>query len=248
MYPSRMVCRSDRRRELPRAVQVLSQRTAQCGSKLRFIRSEIAGRGDCRLDRSALLPNQTGASSNHTLHGTRETLETVSGSPSPDCVRAANRQPVVEAQISTASTSTDLHIRSWSRRGGMGACYRSNGRRHFRANHYPPELATIMAPRLIELCFQTAGLWELGRTSRMGLPQHVREVSLLRTRTSPRAGYRVVAPQPGPSEVSMLKSWTQREIATCASPVPDRSASRRCGHCRLKSLQAVMSGEAFTVA
>src|SRR5579859_6352114 len=28
------------------------------------------------------------------------------------------------------------------------------------ANHLPSELSTIMAPRLIELCFQTAGLWE----------------------------------------------------------------------------------------
>ena len=32
-----------------------------------------------------------------------------------------------------------------------------------------------MAPRLIELCFQTAGLWEIGMQSRMGLPQHLIE-------------------------------------------------------------------------
>ena len=36
-----------------------------------------------------------------------------------------------------------------------------------------------MAPRLIELCFQTAGLWEMGVQSRMGLPQHVGRVALL---------------------------------------------------------------------
>ncbi|MBZ5707448.1 MAG: SDR family NAD(P)-dependent oxidoreductase, partial [Acidobacteriia bacterium] len=47
-------------------------------------------------------------------------------------------------------------------------------------NHHPPEQPTLMAPRLIELCFQTAGLWEMGVQGRMGLPQHIDRVSLLR--------------------------------------------------------------------
>jgi hypothetical protein len=37
-----------------------------------------------------------------------------------------------------------------------------------------------MAPRLIELCFQTAGLWEMAVQHRMGLPHHVDRVSLYR--------------------------------------------------------------------
>src|ERR1019366_8263651 len=45
------------------------------------------------------------------------------------------------------------------------------------ANHLPSELPTIMAPRLIELCFQTAGLWEMGVQGSMGLPQHIDCVS-----------------------------------------------------------------------
>jgi acyl transferase domain-containing protein/acyl carrier protein len=45
------------------------------------------------------------------------------------------------------------------------------------ANHVPSESPTLMAPRLIELCFQTAGLWEMGTQGRMGLPQHVDRVS-----------------------------------------------------------------------
>jgi hypothetical protein len=44
-------------------------------------------------------------------------------------------------------------------------------------NHLPSELPTLMAPRLIELCFQTAGLWEMGVQGRMGLPQHIDRVS-----------------------------------------------------------------------
>ncbi len=42
--------------------------------------------------------------------------------------------------------------------------------------HEPPGQPTEITPRLIELCFQTAGVWELGRFSRMGLPTHVDRV------------------------------------------------------------------------
>src|SRR5947199_4157399 len=48
-------------------------------------------------------------------------------------------------------------------------------------NHQPPELATLACPRLIELCFQTAGVWELGTQSRMGLPQQVTAAQFFRS-------------------------------------------------------------------
>ena len=48
------------------------------------------------------------------------------------------------------------------------------------ANHQPSELPTIVAPRLIELCFQAAGLWEMGVLGHMGLPHQVRELRVLR--------------------------------------------------------------------
>ena len=44
-------------------------------------------------------------------------------------------------------------------------------------NHQPSGLPTEMAPRLIELCFQTAGLWEMGAKNRLGLPTHVGHVN-----------------------------------------------------------------------
>ncbi|MGH2982980.1 MAG: polyketide synthase dehydratase domain-containing protein, partial [Solirubrobacterales bacterium] len=34
-----------------------------------------------------------------------------------------------------------------------------------------------MAPRLIELCFQTAGVYELGSAGRMALPTHVDRIT-----------------------------------------------------------------------
>jgi hypothetical protein len=48
------------------------------------------------------------------------------------------------------------------------------------AHHQPPDMATVMAPRLIELCFQTAGLFEMARKGRMALPQHIDRVTTLR--------------------------------------------------------------------
>jgi hypothetical protein len=44
----------------------------------------------------------------------------------------------------------------------------------------PADVATIIGPRLIELCFQTAGLWEIAAEGRMGLPWQVAELSWLR--------------------------------------------------------------------
>jgi hypothetical protein len=47
-------------------------------------------------------------------------------------------------------------------------------------HHHPPGRPLSMAPRLIELCFQTAALWAVAAQGRIGLPQHVHTVSLLR--------------------------------------------------------------------
>jgi hypothetical protein len=41
--------------------------------------------------------------------------------------------------------------------------------------HSAPE---TVSPRLIELFFQTAGIWEIGRVGRLGLPQHVDRIVL----------------------------------------------------------------------
>jgi hypothetical protein len=65
-------------------------------------------------------------------------------------------------------------------------------------NHCPSELPTIVAPRLIELCFQTAGVWEMGAQGRMGLPQHIDSVSLFKPmpESTDTVLYAVVTPNP----------------------------------------------------
>ena len=65
------------------------------------------------------------------------------------------------------------------------------------SNHVPPEKPTLMAPRLIELCFQTSGLWEMSALGRLGLPQYIDRVSLLRSPDLAEGDlYAVVTPKP----------------------------------------------------
>ena len=67
---------------------------------------------------------------------------------------------------------------------------RRSSRRDLPPDHEPPEQPTEIAPRLIELCFQTAGVWELGTAGRMALPTHVDRVIALRRRGRARRAAR----------------------------------------------------------
>jgi hypothetical protein len=62
-------------------------------------------------------------------------------------------------------------------------------------NHHPADLQTSLAPRLIELCFQTAGLWEIGAQHRIGLPRSIAYLSFDRAPDRPEGPlYAVVMP------------------------------------------------------
>ncbi len=45
-------------------------------------------------------------------------------------------------------------------------------------NHHPASRPLLFAPRLIELCFQTAGIWELAHSGCMALPSRVEHVAV----------------------------------------------------------------------
>jgi NAD(P)-dependent dehydrogenase (short-subunit alcohol dehydrogenase family) len=66
------------------------------------------------------------------------------------------------------------------------------------ADHHPSDQPLIAAPRGIELCFQTAGIWEIGVQGRMGLPQNVRAVRLYAVPDGVIDGrmYAVITPSP----------------------------------------------------
>jgi hypothetical protein len=110
-------------------------------------------------------------------------------------------------------------------------------------NHQPSDLQTIVAPRLIELCFQTAGVWEMGMQGRMGLPLHIDQVSVLSARESFESPlYAVVSPNArGSFEAEVvdangncyLRLTSYRTIA-----VPNAIDSER-----IKALQVAMSPE-----
>ncbi|HSN84171.1 MAG TPA: SDR family NAD(P)-dependent oxidoreductase [Polyangiales bacterium] len=62
----------------------------------------------------------------------------------------------------------------------------------------PPGLAFVTEPRLVELCFQTAGVWQIGTSGKMGLPQHVDEVLFVRPADGANGRlHAVVAPRDG---------------------------------------------------
>ncbi len=61
----------------------------------------------------------------------------------------------------------------------------------------PANPPTLIKPRLIELCFQTAGLWEMAAHDRMGLPRQVNGLSWLHPPDSQgSAFYALVTPHP----------------------------------------------------
>jgi hypothetical protein len=116
-------------------------------------------------------------------------------------------------------------------------------------NHQPSELSTVMAPRLIELCFQTAGIWEMGLQGRMGLPRHVREVSLYCAPNQANGQlYAVLTPDavPGSFEVDVLD--TKGNCYLRLSGYETVALPNGVDAEPLKILQEVMSGEAALVA
>jgi len=62
--------------------------------------------------------------------------------------------------------------------------------RELPADTSDPARHHLFAPRLVELCFQTAGVWEIGKTGRLGLPAAVERVKVF---GAPKKGAGLVA-------------------------------------------------------
>jgi hypothetical protein len=69
----------------------------------------------------------------------------------------------------------------------LDTAWRDNGvvvgrmREQLPDDHQPADLEMVTEPRLVELCFQTAGVSQIGTTGRMGLPQHIDELKVVRS-------------------------------------------------------------------
>jgi len=70
-------------------------------------------------------------------------------------------------------------------------------------NHSPAAMQVLFAPRLIELCFQTAGLWDICVNGRLALPQHLREVRVHAVPQATEPLYAVASPDVEPGQFNV---------------------------------------------
>ncbi|MBV8050250.1 MAG: SDR family NAD(P)-dependent oxidoreductase, partial [Acidobacteriaceae bacterium] len=133
---------------------------------------------DCKLIGSRALANQ--AEAQVTTHFTGRVRLTKEAAVATPALKVGTSGSVIEAAdiygLYFHGPAYQVLERAWwdgERVVGLMA-------RGLRNNHHPAELQTLIAPRLVELCFQTAGLWEMGVRGRMGLPLHIDRVTFFR--------------------------------------------------------------------
>jgi hypothetical protein len=142
---------------------------------------------DCRLIGSRVLHGQT--EPEITTHfKARVRLTTVPSKPVKNkAVSAPGNGELVKAsdiyRLYFHGPAYQVIESSWSTGKEVVGLYASN----LPANHEPDSLPTLVSPRLIELCFQTAGMWELATQARMGLPYRVDHLSIHKTSDSEQA-------------------------------------------------------------
>jgi acyl transferase domain-containing protein/NAD(P)-dependent dehydrogenase (short-subunit alcohol dehydrogenase family) len=151
---------------------------------------------DCRLVSQRQLPNQ--AEAQLTTHFTgRVRLTKQAPQAAIGQAPGAPARPVIEAadiyRVYFHGPAYQVVERAWRDEGRIVGEMAQD----LPCHHHPSERPTLMSPRLIELCFQTAGLWEMGLQGRMGLPQRVRQVRLWRAPELAEGQlYAVVTPDP----------------------------------------------------
>ena len=140
---------------------------------------------DCKLVGHRLLPRQTAPET--TTHFTGRVRLARHASPEvTSTTRASQRGLVISSadiyRIYFHGPAYQVLAKAWRDENRVVGEFTSQ----LPANHHPSDQQTLFAPRLIELCFQTAGLWEMSADGRMGLPQHLRQVRVFRPVESAR--------------------------------------------------------------
>jgi acyl transferase domain-containing protein/NAD(P)-dependent dehydrogenase (short-subunit alcohol dehydrogenase family)/acyl carrier protein len=196
---------------------------------------------DCRLVGRRTLPNQTEPQT--TLHFTGQAhLSRAAGEPAKTVAPGALAGVQVDAadiyRVYFHGPAYQVLERVW------WDGHRIVGRmaKNLPSNHQPADRPTRIAPRLIELCFQTAGLWELGTQGKMGLPQHVDRIQLWRAQEPADGDLFAIVTQLTPHgsfEADVVDEKGNRYLSLSGYrtvPFPIESAA-------LKKLQALMSLE-----
>ena len=131
---------------------------------------------DCRLIASRSLANQPEQVTNHFTGRVR-----LSRTPAPP--RTSDPAAAASGPIVGADDIYGIYFHGPAYRV-VDAAWRDGDRvvgrlaPHLPPNHRPDDAPLLVEPRLIELCFQTAGILELGTTGRLALPLRVGKVSL----------------------------------------------------------------------
>jgi hypothetical protein len=135
---------------------------------------------DCRLTGRRVLANQTDARIETHFTG-RVRLATQLREPPDGMVFGPPQGSVIDAEdiyrvYFHGPAYRVLKRAWWNEHGAVGEMAAD-----LPGNHHPNDQPLAIAPRLIELCFQTAGLFEMAVQHRMGLPRHVDRVMLYRS-------------------------------------------------------------------
>ncbi|NNC93515.1 MAG: SDR family NAD(P)-dependent oxidoreductase, partial [Acidimicrobiia bacterium] len=148
-------------RDEPRTITVEAQFTADGDDVV----------ADCRLLGSRLLPNQDQPQISVHFTG-RVRLAGQAVKPATMEVPAGSADGVAPDDIYAIyfhGPAYQVLTGAW-RQGGAAVGRMSDD---LPENHHPADLPLRITPRLIELCFQTAGIWEMGTEGVMGLPMQV---------------------------------------------------------------------------
>ena len=134
---------------------------------------------ECRLEAERLLPGSE--SPQRTVHFTGTVRLSAAKAPAD---RAA---PVAKSRGAAVIAPLDVYRlyfhgpayqvvgEAWEDNGGAAGSLAE----HLPSDQEPASTPTLLGPRLEELCFQVAGLWEAGRQGRLALPSHVDRLSVL---------------------------------------------------------------------
>jgi hypothetical protein len=132
---------------------------------------------DCRLIGRRQLPNQTEpqATTHFTarVRMTRQAAESVPAPP-PDTTNGSLIESADIYRVYFHGPAYQVVKRAWWEQNRIVGEMAGD----LPGDHHPIEQPLAAAPRLIELCFQTAGLLEMAVQHRMGLPRHVDRVSI----------------------------------------------------------------------
>jgi acyl transferase domain-containing protein/acyl carrier protein len=157
---------------------------------------------DCRLVGRRTLANGT---DQVTDHASARVVLAAEGSEAPVAVvPSADAEPVVDAEaiyrIYFHGPTYQVLARAWRVDGEVVGQFAAD----LPANHRPAGAPTNTAPRLLELCFQVAGVHELGTSHRMALPARIDRVELFGRVNDSRPHWAVVRPTEGGADAEVI--------------------------------------------